>query len=53
MFSINEFVSFFLCILIFCSLLSLASCVREYDYVRPTLTLDNVIDVTGGRYIEI
>ena len=31
------------------SLLALAACAREYKYVRPTITEENVIEIEGGR----
>ncbi|XP_052239261.1 mutS protein homolog 5-like isoform X3 [Dreissena polymorpha] len=31
-------------------LLALAACAREYKYVRPTITEENVIEIEGGRH---
>lgn len=31
-------------------LLSLAACAREYNYIRPTITEDNIIEIEGGRH---
>jgi hypothetical protein len=32
-------------------LLSFAQASRTYDYQRPRMVMDNVIDITGGRFV--
>ena len=36
---------------LFYSLLALAACAQEYNYTRPTISEDNVIEIEAGRSV--